>query len=45
MIERPDEESWGSGVHIWIPLELESKLTELLLDLKVVASANNESDL
>lgn len=26
-------------------LELESKLTELLLDLKVVASANNESNL
>ncbi|XP_036114720.1 ferritin, heavy subunit-like [Molossus molossus] len=48
VMKRPDTNNWGTGVQykLWSLLwGLENKLTNLLLDLKTMASANEETDL
>nr|KAF6477965.1 hypothetical protein HJG59_010857 [Molossus molossus] len=43
---RPDIDNWGTGIQaLESALELENKLTNLLQNLKTMASANEETDL
>nr|KAF6450166.1 hypothetical protein HJG59_005351 [Molossus molossus] len=45
VIKRPDIDNWGTGIQaLESALELENKLTNLLLNLKTMASANEEID-
>ncbi|XP_036102206.1 ferritin, heavy subunit-like [Molossus molossus] len=46
VIKRPDIDNWGTGIQaLESALELENKLTNLLENLKTLASANEETDL
>ncbi|XP_054433237.1 ferritin, heavy subunit-like [Pteronotus mesoamericanus] len=46
VIKRPDIDTWGTGIKaLESALELENKLTQLLQDLKTVASDSSDKDL